>query len=491
MLFNSFPFAVFFLLVLAAYVLSRRRLHIQNVVLLVASYTFYGWWDWRFLLLILASTLIDYVCGRLLDRCRGDTACLDATPDAPPPATSARTRRAILVASVCANLGILGFFKYYDFFAASCAEVLQAIGLPLQPRLLHVILPVGISFYTFQTLSYTIDIYRGHLRAHRNLIDFAVFVSFFPQLVAGPIVRARDFLPQIARPRVWHWERVYEGCYLILWGLFKKVVIADNVAVVADRLFSGDTPTNGAAVLVAAYAFAVQIYCDFSGYSDIARGTARILGFDIALNFDLPYFSASPSEFWRRWHISLSSWLRDYLYVPLGGNKRGPRRTLINLMLTMLLGGLWHGAAWTFVIWGLYQGLLLIAYRVLTPSWHRTTAALGAPSVHTLRAAGIVLFFHLVCFGWLIFRADSVSQFVAMIDGLVGPWHVRGTGVTTLVVCALPLLIMQLAQIGSGDLEVVLQLPAPVRGLTYTAMFLGLAACLGAQIERPFIYFQF
>ena len=342
MLFHSLAFAIFFPLVLALYMLLlRRRLLAQNVLLLLASYIFYGWWDWRFLSLIWLSTIIDYCCGLALDRrqAAAETASAAATQTEPAYQYQPRTRKLILTVSLVANLGLLGFFKYCDFFIASFAELLQSVGFHSEPRLLNIILPVGISFYTFQTLSYTIDVYRGQLRAHRSLLEFAVFVAFFPQLVAGPIVRARDFLPQIAKPRRIDLEQIYQGCYAIFWGLFKKIVIADNLAnLIVDPVFKDPDTVYGGMVLVAVYAFAFQIYCDFSGYTDIARGCARIMGIDINLNFNLPYFATNPVEFWRRWHISLSSWLRDYLYIPLGGSRRGTRRTCINLMLTMISG---------------------------------------------------------------------------------------------------------------------------------------------------------
>ncbi len=494
MVFNSFIFAAFFGVFFALYVSLMRRRVAQNVLLLAGSYFFYGWWDWRFLGLIVLSTVIDFACGRALDRREGG-ATDGAYRDSP------GRRRLLLWVSVGANLSILGFFKYYDFFAEGCADLLAAIGLPLEPRLLHVILPVGISFYTFQTLSYTIDVYRGRLPAHGSLLDFAVFVAFFPQLVAGPVVRAADFLPQVARPRRIEAERMYEGSYLILWGLFKKVVIADNLgALLVDPTF--DLPAYhllGGRVLVALYAFALQIYCDFSGYSDMARGCAMLLGFDIRLNFNLPYFASSPAEFWRRWHISLSSWLRDYLYIPLGGNRKGPRRTYINLMLTMILGGLWHGAAWTFVLWGLYQGVLLVAHRAVMPWLDQWTAAWFASTRRVTRAIAIGGFFQLACLGWLIFRSDSVAQIGGMLSSLATPWpwwlltganSLAGTGVFTLLAFATPLVVMQFAQYSKADLNVLFRLPAPVRGLAYAGMVYGLLI-FGAHVDKPFIYFQF
>ena len=496
MFFNSFTFAGFFAVVFLMYVWTMRRLRLQNTLLLVASYVFYGWWDWRFLGLIMVSTIVDFVCGRVIDK-RSDSPGVD--PAARAYTHSPRVRRAVLFTSVSANLGILGFFKYYDFFAASAAECLTAIGLPLQPRLLELILPVGISFYTFQTLSYTIDVYRGKLRAHLDLLDFSVFVAFFPQLVAGPIVRASELLPQVAKRRQLRLGRFYEGGYLIFWGLFKKIVIADNLAVLVDRTFDNYDSVLGGAVVVALYAFAIQIYCDFSGYSDIARGCAKMMGFDIRLNFNLPYFATNPQEFWRRWHISLSSWLRDYLYVPLGGNRKGTRRTCINVMLTMILGGLWHGAAWTFVLWGVYQGVLLTAHRAAMPWIKAVTDGWTERRRRVGHWIAVVVFFQFVCRGWLIFGPDSIEQIGTMLASIVSPWPwwilsgantIQGTGLLTLIAFATPLIAMQVAQHVKGDLNILLRMPAPVRGLAYAMMFFGMVF-FAEHADQPFIYFQF
>lgn len=491
MSFNSTTFGLFFVVVYAAYLITIRWTRLHHLVLLVSSYVFYATWDWRFLSLILLSTGIDYVCGRLLDRTRRNDG--NASPT-----DAQRARRRILIVSVASNLGILGFFKYFDFFVASAGRLLTAIGLGVEPRLLHVILPVGISFYTFQTLSYTIDVYRGELRAHRDLLGFAVFVSFFPQLVAGPIVRAKAFLPQIVTPRRPTREQVGEGSFLMLWGLFKKVVIADNLSTLVDSVFAASPAPAGSIVAVGMYAFAVQIYCDFSGYTDIARGIAKLMGFEFRLNFNLPYFAGNPQEFWRRWHISLSTWLRDYLYVPLGGNRKGPRRTCINVMVTMVLGGLWHGAAWTFVLWGVYQGGLLIAHRLTMPWLARLSGACPSWLGVAYRATAVIVFFHLVCLGWLIFRADWVGQAVDMFTALCTSWPTvlltpegwSSSGATTLLLYSTPLLLMQVAQHAKCDLNVVFRLPAPARGLVYALLIYGVAL-LESRDARPFIYFQF
>ncbi len=314
-------------------------------MLLAASYVFYGWWDWRFLSLILLSSVVDFVCGGMLDQSRGRER-------------SVRSRRGILGLSVAMNLGLLGFFKYFGFFVESAQALLGSFGLPWGLDSLEIGLPVGISFYTFQTMSYTIDVYRGKMTSTRRLDDFMLFVAFFPQLVAGPIERASHLLPQIEKPRHATAEEFCSGAELLLVGAFFKMVVGDNMAPYVNTVFHSSDP-GGASVALASVAFAFQIYADFAGYSLIARGVARMLGFDIAANFWVPYISRSPSEFWRRWHISLSSWLRDYLYISLGGNRRGQWKTYRNLCLTMLLGGLWHGASWTFVAWAHSTGCCL------------------------------------------------------------------------------------------------------------------------------------
>jgi len=335
--FNSLQFFLFFAVVYSLYLAFNHKW--QNRMLLVASYVFYGTWDWRFLSLIVISTIIDYYCGIKIDEI-----------------TDAKKRKQFLAISIVANLSMLGFFKYFNFFAENLQALCCFFGFQVQPHFLNIILPVGISFYTFQTMSYTIDIYKGQLKPTRKFFDFALFVSFFPQLVAGPIERASHLLPQILSKRKVTIDKFCEGCYLIFWGLFLKVFVADNLARLVDPIFASDPPYNGVKVLLGLYAFAFQIFGDFAGYSNIARGLGKCMGFDIMVNFNLPYFVTNPSDFWRRWHISLSTWLRDYLYIPLGGNKKGTLFTYRNLAITMFLGGLWHGAAWTFIIWGAYRG---------------------------------------------------------------------------------------------------------------------------------------
>ena len=495
MVFNSLTFAVFFVIFYAFYLMTMRRVRLQNALLLVASYVFYGWWDWRFLSLLIISTVVDYTVGRVIDRRRpADAQGNEPFFYAP------GTRRAVFTISVAANLGMLGVFKYFDFFATSTATMLRAIGLPIEPTLLHVALPIGISFYTFQTLSYTIDVYRGELRATRHILDFAPFVAFFPHLVAGPILRASNLLPQIARPRQVTLERFYEGSFLIFTGLFKKVFVADNLAAIVERVFAEPQTQSSGAIAVAVYAFAFQIYCDFSGYTDIARGLSRMMGIDLPINFNLPYLATNPVEFWRRWHISLSSWLRDYLYIPLGGNRKGPRRMYINLMLTMLLGGLWHGAAWTFIIWGAYQGLMLVTYKLFQPAIERFWSLIPRRFSGIANALAVLVFFQFVCLGWLIFRANSIPQALYMLNHILTPWpYYVLTGVHSLVhtrfvllaTFAAGIILIDLLQRRRGeDPMAILRLPTPARSLIYTVMFFALM-WYGVHDERPFIYFQF
>jgi len=478
MLFNSIDFFVFFAIV---YLLYLRLPHVaQNRLLLVASYVFYGWWDYRFLSLILISTVVDYTAGLRMDA-----------------AQDPQRRRHWLLASLVCNLGLLGFFKYYDFFVDSLEASLGTLGFDPSGLHLDLVLPVGISFYTFQTLSYTIDIYRRELRPTESFLDFALFVAFFPQLVAGPIERAARLLPQVTAPRRLTPEQFRDGCYLVVWGLFKKVVIADHCALIVNEVFGSHGEYSGLEQLIAVYAFAFQIYGDFSGYSDIARGISKLMGFELMVNFDLPYLSRNPSEFWRRWHISLSSWLRDYLYISLGGNRRGSLLTYRNLMVTMVLGGLWHGASWTMILWGFYHGLLLVLHRLYT-GWRSRSGSRPEPGP-LARAVLIVCFFQLTCLGWLIFRADSVGQISDFLLTILTQHALTpraGEFLSQLGLLVLPLLTMQLLQYRADDLllwirirpawQVVSALGFAASAFAYWILF---QSALGAQQE--FIYFQF
>jgi D-alanyl-lipoteichoic acid acyltransferase DltB (MBOAT superfamily) len=471
-LFNSGTFVGFFIVVYAAYFALQGRLRAQNLLLVAAGWTFYGYWDWRFLGLLIFSTCLDFFLALGIER----------APDE-------RTRKRLLTISMVSSLSILGCFKYFNFFTESASHLLRVLGLRYDFFTLNVILPLGISFYTFQTMSYTIDVYRRRLHATRNFIDFAVFVCFFPHLVAGPIQRAVNLLPQVARPRHISLAQVNAALWLLLWGFFKKVAIADNVAPIANRIFDGYAHYHGLDLVVGIVAFSIQIYCDFSGYSDIARGLAKLLGFELMVNFHFPYFALDPSDFWSRWHISLSTWLREYLYIPLGGNQHGTAKTLRNLMITMLLGGLWHGAAWNFVLWGAFHGTVLVAYRVAGMA--REGFDVEVPSTFIIRLAQRGLMLTLVMAGWVLFRSRSVDQ-IAYIFANVGLQRSSETwqSVHDLVFFAGLLPLVELWQFTRADPLVITRLRVVPRSLAYAAALVWLAV-VGARSAVEFIYFQF
>jgi D-alanyl-lipoteichoic acid acyltransferase DltB (MBOAT superfamily) len=472
MLFNSLEFWFFFTAVFVLYLSLRGRGRLW--LILIASYVFYGAWDWRFLSLIAFSTMVDYVVGLGLQA-----------------ASDQRSRKLLVATSVVVNLGILGIFKYLGFLIDSLGDLLSLAGLEAHLPSLQIVLPVGISFYTFQTLSYSIDIYRGKIAPTRDLLRFAVFVAFFPQLVAGPIERSSRLLPQTKKPRRVTWKGMREGGWLCLWGLFKKVVIADNLAPLVDAVYGSGAQPTGAEVLLATYAFAIQIYCDFSGYTDIARGLARAMGFRLVLNFNLPYLAKGARDFWRRWHISLSTWLRDYLYIPLGGNRGGGVRTASNLMVTMTLGGLWHGAAWTFLFWGIFHGLWLSLDRSSLGIRDRVRPRGGAPR-WMWDALAVVLTFHLVCVGWVLFRAPSIGGAVALFRALLVDWSpgLTAAWIRPFLLLVSPLLLVQTVQAVTGDLEAPRRFWLPVRIALYAGLLIGILL-FGQDHAAPFIYFQF
>ena len=526
MIFNSLAFLVFIAIFLPLYfgLKSKARL----LLCLFGSYFFYGWWDWRFLSLIAFSTLIDYFVGLKLEH--------ELEP---------RKRKLLLLLSMVVNLGFLGFFKYFDFFVGSFAEMLQSMGLNPSMHTLGIILPVGISFYTFQSMIYTIYVYYRYINVERNFLRFATFISFFPQLVAGPIVRAKDFLPQFQEDKKFDWDRIISGTGLVLWGFFKKVAIADSLAPFVDQCFAAPGNFSSSHLVVGVIFYSFQIYCDFSGYSDIAIGLARMMGFDFPVNFRTPYFSKNFSEFWTRWHISLSSWLRDYLYIPLGGNRGGSfgsyffillfmalvtiitgwwwvglvnvlilgyayyfmsrsaankiiAFTYMNNMVTMLLGGLWHGASWAFVFWGFLHGLYLIGQRQLSPVWTRFLDRIRIPKF-LQNGLAILIVYGLTCLAWIYFRAanepgnfDIANQ---MISGIISFeqfnlgsiinkfWFFKGV---LLIGILLSLEIADI-KIGFGNLL----LTRPVFRVIGFAALLWMIAFFGSFGSSAFIYFQF
>ena len=396
MLFNSLAFLVFAPLFFAVYFVLKGRA--RMIFVLLSSYFFYGWWDWRFLGLLILSTVIDYYLGIGIENAGADHPL----------------RKRLLILSMVSNLAILCFFKYLNFFIDSAYQILGAFGYTDTGPILRIVLPIGISFYTFQSMSYIIDLYRGKLRAERDFIRYAAFVALFPQLVAGPIQRASDMLPQLLHDHRVDWSRIARGLELMLWGFFLKLCLADTAATVVDLRFEAPDRYGALAHMIGVLCFALQIYGDFAGYSLIAIGLGKAMGFDFGINFNRPYFARSFSDFWVRWHISLSTWLRDYLYISLGGNRRGRLVTIRNLVITMFLGGLWHGAAQKFIVWGLLHGTYLVLQRLLGPIWNRMTNALRVPGA-AVAVIEISLVFSLTCFAWIFFRASTLEDAVRII----------------------------------------------------------------------------
>lgn len=473
MVFNSFGYFIFFAIVVSAYFLMPHRF--RWILLLASSYYFYMSWKVEYAVLIIASTVIAYLCGIMMTE-----------------GITKQRRKFLLVVSVSINLGILFAFKYFNFVSDSLRIILASVSVPLNTPTLRVLLPIGISFYTFQTLSYTIDVYRGKLKPEKHLGVFALYVSFFPQLVAGPIERATHLLPQIMTRKSFDIDRICAGVQLIFWGLFKKIVIADRLAIYVDTIYNNVGHHTGPSYLIATYFFAFQIYCDFSAYSDIAIGSAKVLGFDLMENFRRPYFATTSVDFWRRWHISLSTWLRDYLYIPLGGNRRGVNRTHINLMITMILGGLWHGANWTFIMWGLLHGVLLIASKLTLATRDMFYKKLRVPPV-IVKIIRVFVTFHLVCFCWIFFRANTITDAFDIIANLFSGWPtikfdqmVFGYGIPAIMV----LLIVQMLQ-STGKIQPALQRsPVFVRWPVYCLVLFSIIL-FGVESGSQFIYFQF
>ena len=490
MLFNSVTFVVFYVVVFTLYWLLRARLP-QNVLLLAASWIFYGAWSWKFLLLLIASSVLDYGCGLLIER-----------------ASSVRQKRLVLVVSVAANLTFLATFKYLGFFVTEFAALLEQLGFAASAPVLNIVLPVGISFYTFQTIGYIVDVYRGKVPAARSFLDYALYVAFFPQLVAGPIERAGHLLPQFKKARVWSTPAFESGLQLAVWGLFKKIVIADNLAPYVDAVYANPAAYSGAALVTGTVFFAFQIYCDFSGYTDTARGVARMLGFELMKNFDFPYISKTPVEFWQRWHISLSRWFQDYLYFPLAMRymRRGGWASKYKAhIVAMALIGVWHGANWTFLVFGLYWGVLIASYlALLERRSQRQPAGFGdrlSPWMPGVRDFGsVALMFVLVCVGWVFFRAESIGEAWYVLTralSMAGAHDVaRPDVVDTPILWALILSlcaaewIYRHSQRIRSSLEGA-QLPAIAGRYALFAAIMVSTGVSELDGARPFIYFQF
>ena len=499
MLFNSIAFLVFFPVVIAIFYLIPHRF--RKYHLLSASYIFYMFWRIEYIVLILISTLVDYFAARFMEK-----------------ADTKKSRIKWLLVSICTNLGLLFLFKYFNFFIDSTSVMMRLIGIEVQMPTLSVLLPVGISFYTFQTMSYSIEVFKGKKKAENNIVTFALYVAFFPQLVAGPIERPNRLLPQFSRKISFDYDRFVSGLRLMLWGFFKKMVIADNLALVVDQVYGNISAYSGIHYLIATFFFAFQIYCDFSGYSDIAIGAARCLGYDLMENFRRPYHSKSIGEFWKRWHISLSTWFKDYLYIPLGGNRVKVPRYIFNLFITFLISGLWHGASWTFVVWGGLNGIYLITGIFTKKLRSRFVAAIRLnrlPWLHKL--VQVATTFFLISFSWIFFRAQNIGEAIYIIRNLfkgVGEviakiWadllagHPFSTilnifdklGVSSyqLIILAVCLLIMEIIHISQRrfqGLEVLKSKPLIIRWLAY--YFLIFIILLYARVDAvQFIYFQF
>lgn len=484
MLFNSIEFAFYLPIVFLLYWVTSKKVQLQNLLLVIASYVFYGWWDWRFLSLIIFSSCVDYFIG--LGFLKTDNH---------------KKRKLLLFTSLLVNLGLLGFFKYFNFFTESFADAFTMLGHPMEASRLNIILPVGISFYTFQTLSYSIDAYKRKLEPTKDIISFFAFVSFFPQLVAGPIERATNLLPQFHKKRVFEYDKAIDGMRQILWGLFKKVVIADNCAQFANIAFDNYADLNGSSLLLGAFFFTFQIYGDFSGYSDIAIGTSRLFGFNLKPNFHFPYFSRDIAEFWRRWHISLNTWFRDYLYIPLGGSKGGTWMKIRNIGLIFIISGFWHGANWTFIIWGLLNACYFLPIMLSNNNRKNLdTVAQGKllPSLKELWQMGTT--FGLTVLAWIFFRAESVGQAGSYILKMLSPSLLKINGAdfsssdihpAKIIVL---IVIFVLVEWSGRESQFAIQKTGlkwkpPLRYAMYYAILITILWFSGK--EQQFIYFQF
>lgn len=483
MLFNSLDFAVFLPIFFILYwYVTNKNLQLQNFLIVIASYIFYGWWDWRFLFLIFFSSITDYIIGKVLQVTEKE-----------------KYRKFLLWFSIVTNIGFLGFFKYYNFFLDSFVSVFSFFGKSISVNSLDIILPVGISFYTFQTLSYTIDVYKRKLEPAKDIISFLAFVSFFPQLVAGPIERATNLLPQFYKKRVFEYDKAVDGMRQMLWGLFKKVVIADNCAEYANIIFNNYTDFSGSTLVLGAIFFTFQIYCDFSGYSDMAIGMSRLFGFNLMKNFAFPYFSRDIAEFWRKWHISLTTWFRDYLYIPLGGSKGSISKVIRNTFIIFLISGFWHGANWTFIIWGLLNALYFLPFLLTKRNRKNLDVVAENRAFPTIKELlSMLTTFSITVFAWIFFRAESVSQAFSYIGGIFTKELFRipviiGGGKKELLVIFLVVVFVIIEWIGRRNEYAIEKLFISkkrwIRWGFYYIIIGVIFSMLGKQQE--FIYFQF
>jgi D-alanyl-lipoteichoic acid acyltransferase DltB (MBOAT superfamily) len=482
MLFNSIDFAIFLPIVFILYWFgTNKNLRLQNFLIVAASYLFYGWWDWRFLSLILFSTFVDYSVGLGLLKQENPTK-----------------RKILLWISILVNLGFLGFFKYYNFFLDNFKTAFLFFGIGLNANSLNIILPVGISFYTFQTLSYSIDVYKRKLEPTKDFIAFAAFVSFFPQLVAGPIERATHLLPQFYNKRTFDYSKAVDGLRQILWGLFKKIVIADNCAEFANQIFNNSADMNGSTLVLGALFFTFQIYGDFSGYSDIAIGTSRLFGFDLMRNFNFPYFSRDIAEFWRRWHISLSTWFRDYLYIPLGGSRGGTWMKVRNTFIIFIVSGFWHGANWTFIVWGALNAIYFLPLLLTNNNRNNIETVAKGKLLPSLKELSLMLLtFALTVFAWIFFRAENISHAFSYITGIfskslfeIPKFGDRYNALITIILVGIFVLIEWIGREGQYAIaNLGIRWKRPLRYAMYYTIIISIFWFSGK--EQQFIYFQF
>ncbi|MFS4483048.1 MBOAT family O-acyltransferase [Hyunsoonleella sp. 2307UL5-6] len=479
MLFNSIDFAIFLPIVFILYwFVAQKNLRLQNILLVIASYLFYGWWDYRFLALIIFSSLVDYTIAIRLNK-----------------EEKSKIRKLLLWTSVFVNIGFLGFFKYYNFFVENFVSAFSLFGQHIQPNTLNIILPVGISFYTFQTLSYTIDVFKRKLEPTKDLVSFLAFVSFFPQLVAGPIERASNLLPQFYKKRVFHYSKAIDGCKQILWGLFKKVVIADSCAAYSNLIFNNSEDYSGSTLFLGALFFTFQIYGDFSGYSDIAIGTARLFGFNLKQNFAFPYFSRDIAEFWRRWHISLSTWFRDYLYIPLGGSRGSLWQKIRNTFIIFIVSGFWHGANWTFIFWGILHAFYFLPLLLAK----RNRSHLNSVAQHSMFPSFKELFSMLITFllivvAWVFFRAETITHAFSFLQGMFSNTLFSMPAIRPTDVIVLVFVFISVEWIGRSQqyaMATLFQKKSRIIKWGFYMILIALVLVFSNESSQEFIYFQF